>query len=406
MKELEKVTILKQDHFGDGLGKIDNELIFVKQGLEGEVVDVVITSEKNNFKRGKIEHILEASPLRQEAPCPYYGVCGGCQLQHENEEGQMHFKEAKIKEILSRYASYDGPIAPLKKGQSFHYRNKVVLKVKDHFLALSKEKTNELIPIKKCLLLPNKMNNLIEKIQVYLNESSPFQEIQIRINQKEEFLLAIQGNLELEKFLSVLKDFEVLQIEQNHKIIYQKSPFTMELLGFTFVLSSSSFFQVNREMTPILYQCVLDIVGEKKPKTLLDLYCGTGTLGLLASPYVDQVTGVEVVESAIQNAHQNKELNHRSNITFYKGKVEEVITSLPSFDFVIVDPPRKGLDAKTKKVLKQMRPKDICYVSCDPITLARDLNELQEFYKIDKVIPIDMFPNTYHVECVCALKLR
>ena len=403
MNEKKIVQILKQDHFGDGIAQGEDGLIFVERGLPQEQVEIHLTEKKKHFERGVIDEIKSCSSERVEPACPYFGRCGGCQLQHQSEEGQKHFKMQKVKELLMRYASYQGPIEPLKTGSHFHYRNKVILEVKDRKLCYHQGKSDQLVPIDYCLLLPVKMNSLIASLSTYLKKESAFQKIQIRMNEQDEFLLSIEGSFVPETLLSYLDEFKIKVLYKNQQIVYQSGPFEMKLFNQVFTLSDQSFFQVNSEMTSVLYEQVIEEVRKKKPKVLLDLYCGTGTLGLIASPYCSQVIGVEVVSSAIQNALLNKEQNQVSNITFYEGKVEDVIATLPRCDFVIVDPPRKGLDEKTKETLLRIQPDVICYVSCDPVTFARDLKTLTSIYTIEKITPIDLFPQTYHVECVGVL---
>lgn len=406
MKEKYQVQILKQDHFGNGIGKKEEKLIFVENALSGEVCDIEIIEDKKNFQRAKVIKRYQDSPNRVVPPCPYITKCGGCKLQHESYEAQLAWKESKIKELLTRYALYQGEIEPIKSLEPFAYRNKVTFKVLDHHLALTEENSNHLVKIEKCLLLPPAMNRLIVLVNDYLKGITPFQELQIRMNHREEFLVSIKGELEKEVLIKALAKEPIITIYQNHQIIYGSAYFFDEILGMKFFLSDTSFFQVNRNLTETLYQLVLDEVKKTKPTRLLDLYCGTGTLGLLASQYCTEVIGVEVVESAISDANKNKKVNNVKNITFYQGRVEDKIEELKESDFVIVDPPRRGLDEKTRKIIKKIAPKTICYVSCDPATLARDLKEFQGIYEIEKITPVDMFPNTPHVECVCVLKYK
>lgn len=406
MKETQLVTIIKQDHFGNGIAKVGEMFTFVTKALPGEVCEVEVVEKKKNFQRAKILELIQSSSERVKPVCPYYGVCGGCSLQHQDYSAQLQFKETKVKELLERFAGYTGKVEPIRGTKEFHYRNKVTLKVNDGKLSYCGEKSHDFISIQSCFLLPDKMNCFIKKLQEYLNQTIPFQEVQIRMNQKDEFLLSIEGRIDQELLLEMLKDFSVIVIYQNHQVIYGKDDFSDCILGMNFYLSDTSFFQVNRYQTETLYQLVLDEVKKFHPKKLLDLYCGTGTLGLLASRYCDEVIGVEVVESAVRNAIRNQKENGIENATFYLGKVEDKINDFSNSDFIIVDPPRRGLDEKTKKALLRLHPEVICYVSCDPVTLARDLKELQKKYTLQKVTPVDMFPNTYHVECVCLLKIH
>lgn len=404
--EKNQVLITKQDHFGNGITKIDGKLTFVEKALKDEVCEVEIDSCKKDYNRAHITNLLVRSIDRVNPPCPYYSVCGGCQLEHQTYRTSLVWKEEKVKELLARFANYHGPVEKIKETSDYGYRNKVTFKVKNRKLCFSKEKTNDLVEITQCLLLPSRMNELVQKINFYLKEGKEFLTIQIRMNQKEKFQIALEGSLDLEKFLSFVKDFSILSIYQNNHLVFGDDSYQDYIFGHSFYLSPKSFFQVNRNQIEVLYSLVLDEVKRIRPNKLLDLYCGVGTLGILASPYTDEVVGIEVVKDAIINANRNKEMNHISNITFYEAKVEDKIEELKEYDFWILDPPRKGLDSKTKEVLLSYLPKNVVYVSCDTVTLSRDLGGLSRAYEIKKVTPVDMFPQTYHVECVCVLNRR
>lgn len=401
-----QVTILKQYHFGNGIARVNGKTVFVDKALPNEVCEVEVNISKKDYLRAHIEDILVPSTDRITPPCPYYGICGGCSLQHQKYASSLLWKQEKVRELLSRYANYHGNTQRIKETSEYGYRNKVTFKVKNKKLCFSREKTNDLIFIDACLLLPTLMNQLISMIHAYLKEEKEFLSIQIRINKQDEFQIALEGDLNLEKFLSYVKDFKIASIYQNEKLVFGTPYYQDFIFDTPFYLSPKSFFQVNRNQIETLYQLVLDEVKAIRPKKLLDLYCGVGTLGILASPYALEVVGIEVVKDAVQNANRNKEINHVSNITFYEAKVEEKLEELKGYDFWILDPPRKGLDKKTKEILLSYLPEEIVYVSCDAITLARDLGELLVSYDIKKVMPVDMFPNTYHVECVCVLNRR
>ncbi len=173
-----------------------------------------------------------------------------------------------------------------------------------------------------------------------------------------------------------------------------------------FIISYSSFFQINRKLTKRLYDEVLKTVKNKKPNKVLDLYCGTGTIGIYISDFAKEIIGIDNNGSNILDANKNKKLNKVNNIEFICDKVENRIDTFKNIDLIIVDPPRAGLDNKTKEYLQKIKSKTIIYVSCDPVTLSRDLKELNESYIINYIKPFNMFPKTYHVECVCVLKLK
>ena len=191
------------------------------------------------------------------------------------------------------------------------------------------------------------------------------------------------------------------------KCIYGKSYIEEKLGDFIFEISPDSFFQVNSAQAKNLYDLVKKYANLKKTDSVLDLYCGTGTIGLYVSPYVHKVLGIEVNEQAIMDAKRNQKKNCIENVAFICGNVSQMLSTIKEYyDVIIVDPPRSGLDKETIRFLKSCGAKRIIYVSCDPVTLARDLNILSEVYGVLELTPVDMFPNTYHVECVCVLNRR
>ena len=186
----------------------------------------------------------------------------------------------------------------------------------------------------------------------------------------------------------------------------EKTNHTITIGTFQFHASIASFFQVNEKMIPTLYQQVIDTCKKEKPDKVLDLYCGTGTIGIMVSPYAKEVLGIELCKEAIEDARRNAQLNRIDNISFIEGKVEENLENLKDADLVILDPPRAGIMRQGIDDLLKIGAKTLVYVSCDPATLARDISLLSSKYEIEKVTPVDMFPNTYHVECVCVLKRK
>ena len=196
--------------------------------------------------------------------------------------------------------------------------------------------------------------------------------------------------------------FDVVYV--NDKLIIGST--MISLIGrFEFKVSPKSFFQVNGKLVENLYDEVLNYCIENKPKNVLDLYCGTGTIGIYISDVVNRVLGIDMSESSINNALDNRELNNIKNVEFVCSKVEDYIDKIiGKHDLVVVDPPRAGLDKKTVEYLKKISSNAIIYISCDPATMARDLSQLSDTYKIESIKPFNMFPKTYHVECVCVLK--
>ncbi|MEG2283216.1 MAG: class I SAM-dependent RNA methyltransferase [Bacilli bacterium] len=398
--------VISQDHYGFGIAKENQQIIFIKGALPKETVLALITGKKKGMIFSEVKEIKEASSERVMPRCKGYGVCGGCSLQHQNYLAQLSFKEEKVREILKKFANYEGDIEKIVSSKEWNYRNKVVFHVNNRKLCFYQDKTNISYQVDECLLLPDEMNALIIKINKYLKENKPFNDIMIRENKNGEMLISLTGELNKELFCKELSAFKIVGIIANKELIKGTDYIIDTLFNKKFLISNPSFYQVNRYQTEQLYEIVIDMVKDIKPKKVLDLYCGTGTIGILISSYVNEVVGVEVENSSIINANKNKELNKIENITFYLGKVEDKIESFKNYDFLIVDPPRAGLKKEVTDVIKKLKPLTIVYISCDPVTLARDINQLKEYYQVLKIKPVDMFPNTSHVECVCVMKLH
>ncbi len=402
-------TISKQDHFGDGITKVKDKLIFVKDALPQDKCKIVITDVKKTFCLAKIKKIIMPSPNRIEAICPYYGECGGCDLMHQNYEEQLVFKENKVRELLTRFAGVKNiQFTSFHHGEQFHYRNKVVFHGIESDLGFYKEKSRELVRIKQCLLLDPKINLVYDQISHYLahHEQEKIEELMIRKTSLDEVMVVVKGNIDKLEFLSYLQDLSLESIILNGQVLMGNPYITEQIFEMKFRILPEAFFQVNYKMMLDLYKIAVDYYQNKNYRRVLDLYCGTGTIGMLVSPYVEEVIGVEVVADAVKAARMNQELNHITNISFVQGKVEDYIDDFEQIDSILVDPPRSGLDTKTIKTILTLSPESIIYISCDPVTLSRDLKSLLNDYEIVDLQLVDMFPNTYHVETVVILEKK
>ncbi len=405
---MQTVTIIKQDHFGRGIAYLDGTLVFVEQGLPQELIDITLVKKNKKFSLAKIEKIHQASSERVQVPCPYAASCGGCDLLHQSYEGQKKFKMKKIEEIMHKYAHLSKELLrPILASPPFHYRNKATLHRQGNHVGFYKDKSHEVCPIANCLLVDDKINRVMQKLSEWMEKNPGFDEAMIRISPKyNETMIALHGTQDQEQVLAFWRD-QVDSLFYNGTCLFGTPVLHYDLLGKTFSVAPASFFQVNLFMTEVLYQVVIDMVKSVHAKKILDLYCGTGTISLLLSSYVDEVLGIEVVLDAVVDARRNQEENHIQNVQFICGKVEDHLDQITkTVDTVVVDPPRSGLDPSTIQSILQMQPKAIVYVSCDPMTLARDLSLLQKIYEVKELQPVDMFPNTHHVECVALLKLK
>ncbi len=395
------MKIEKLDHYGRGITRINNKICFVENALKDEDVLINITKETKKISEAEVKEYLKESINRVKPKCKYYNICGGCNISHLKDIEQEKFKEEKVREIITKFTKQKPLIKDICFDKSFNYRNKVTLHIKNNKLGFFKEKTNEIIDIDKCLLLDDKINDLITVLKEFIIKENSITKITIKLgNITEEIMLSIDGNVN--NYNDLIDKVDVLII--NNKVITEKNYIISMIGNKKYKVSKNSFFQVNKYITEKLYDEVRSIIEELNSKSVLDLYCGTGTIGIYVADLVNKVVGIEVVSDAIKDANYNKKLNKVNNITFIKGKVEEKINNInDNIDTVILDPPRSGLHKNVVETLKKLKPNNIIYVSCDPVTLARDINLLSDIYEISYIKPFDMFPNTYHVECVCAL---
>lgn len=392
--------VVKLDNFGRGITYINDKICFIENALPNEVVEIEIIEETKKYYLAKVVKYIERSPLRIEEECPYSSICGACNLNHICFNKENKFKLDKVKGIMEKYAGIDPSLV---KGIIYHdrnnYRNKITLHGKDNEIGLYKEKTNEIIPINSCLIVNPKINEIIKVLNSLPKEIS---EVIIKTsNDNSKVMVKITGNIDNIDLLKELCDVLIINDEyytDNHVI-------ETNIGNKKYIESIDSFFQVNNTLTKELYDEVLENVKDKSYSNVLDLYCGTGTIGIYISDYCNKIIGIDYNESNINDANKNKELNNLTNIEFINSKVEDKIDTFKDIDLVIVDPPRAGLDTKTKDYLKEINPEKIIYVSCDPITLARDIKDL-DTYKVNYIKVFNMFPRTYHVETVMILEKK
>lgn len=388
-----QVHIDRMDHFGNGIGNINGKIIFVKEALPGETVDVTITKDKKSFMEGTINTIIYKSSKRVEPFCKYFGVCGGCSLCHLNYENTLEYKKERVKNILSKF---DIPkINVIKNENDLYYRNKIELKIVDGKLGFYEKSTHNLIEIKECKVTKKSINKSFEFVKNMKLENA---NVTIRANYNDEVLIIIDSK-EKPVILNP-EDYKIVGIVLNDKCIYGQDNFMEKINNLFFTVSYNSFFQVNNYINLELFNLIKEnIIG----KTVLDLYSGVGTLSIVASKVVDKVYSIEVIANAVKNALINAKINKCDNINFILGKVEDKIGFInDKIDTIIVDPARAGLDKKTIEVINNICPQRIIYVSCDTQSLANNLVDLTN-YEIKKFYILDMFSYTYHIECFCIL---
>ena len=394
-----EVKIEKLDNFGRGITYINDKICFVENALPNETVKIEITKTKDNYQEAKVIDYVETSPTRIEEECPYSKICGGCQLNHICYNEENRFKQNKIKELLNKYVNEDIEISNIRYHNRNNYRNKITLHGIDGNLGLYQKESKKIIPIQECLLVNPKINEIIKILNI-INDN--IKEVTIKTsNNNKECLVNIKGTIkDIKPLLNICK---VLII--NNKYYTKDNDIETAINDKIYKESSNSFFQVNNTLTEELYNEVKNNITEND-KNILDLYCGTGTIGIYIGSNNKKIIGIDNNESNINDANNNKIINKELNIDFICDKVENIINKFSNIDVVILDPPRKGLDNKTKNILKEMYIKKIIYVSCDIYTLIRDINELKETYSIKKIIPFNMFPRTYHCESITVLERR
>lgn len=389
------VKIDKLAHNFKGIARVNDKVVFVDDVLPMEIVDVKIIKDKKRYSEGVSANIIERSNDRVDSICPYFKECGGCSTGYIKYDKALAYKKNIVKDIIKKYAGYDVDPEIISNYQEYKYRNKVTLRVLNGNLAYTKEGSNELVNINKCYLVNDNINNIID----ILNNVDLTGLSEVIIRGTDDIMVILYGDIDSYIIINELKG-KVSSIVLNDKVIYGNEYITINVGKYKYSIYPRSFFQVNTDMISKLYDKVLEYAGTSK--TLTDLYCGAGTIGIYLAKNFDTVKGIEINKAAIDSANLNKKINNINNISFECKNANEINDI--SSDIVVVDPPRNGLDKKTINTLLDSSSKKIVYVSCDPITLARDLNLLKGKYELKDITLFDMFPNTRHIETVCNLE--
>ena len=397
-----EVKIEKLDDFGRGICYIDNKVTFVPNTIPNDLVEIEITKESKNYNEGKLINILIPSKKRIEPKCPYFSKCGGCVLQNMNYKDTLEYKKQKVINIFKKNKLEINPIV-IENANYYNYRNKISLKVIDKKIGYYEPKSHSIVEIDSCLVASNSINKTIQSIKK-MNIINGL--VTIRCNKNDEILIIIKSKDKLNIDVDSIKEnIKLVGIVINNKLFYGEDFLYENINGIFYKISYDSFFQVN----PYIASKIFDIIKENinSNETVLDIYSGVGTLSLTASTVAKKVIGIEIVKNAVLNAIHNAKINKINNVDFLLNDATKAITKLNlSFDKVIVDPPRAGLSKIVIDTIKNIKPKEIIYVSCDPQTLVRDIKLLSDLYKINKFYIADMFSFSYHVESVCILKIN
>ena len=411
--EVYETEITGLENEGNGVCKIKGMVVFVPKTLIGEKVKVRIIEIKKNYARAKLIKILKKSENRIESKCPYYEECGGCNLRHQINNKNLEFKVNKVKTALEKVGKINTKVYDIiPSNKNDNYRNKASFKIENNKIGFYAEGTYRLIDIDYCLLLENEINECLRIIRTYLiNNQNNIKAITIKKgNALGDLLIDIYSTDDNDAGIInylINNESKIKTIIFNDKVLYGDGYIKQITNGFMFNCSSKSFFQVNNMQAEKLYSVAVSAANLSKEDTVLDLYSGTGTIASIISSYVKKVIGIEIVPDAVNDAKNNLEINNINNVSFICGDASKEIAKIKDkIDVIFVDPPRKGLDKLGINIMKKMRPKKIIYISCNPVTMARDLNYLNDTYDVKKVIPVDMFPNTSHCESITVLERR
>ena len=427
---------------GLGVARIDGQAVFVHRALRGEDCDVLLLKVLKNAAFGKAVKVHEPSSHRVEPDCPYYGKCGGCDFRHMDREEELYAKKTRVQDALRRIGGSDVQVEEILAGERLHYRNKSQFPIAaDGTVGFYKARSHQVIPVENCLLQKVDTNNVQLKFDRYIRlynvscydertRQGLLRHLYVRTNGAGEALVCIFANgRELPheaELVALLRETSprivgvVLGVNtqptgailgKEYRTLWGTDVLTDELCGLTFRLSVPSFYQVNREMAEVLYDKAVEFAALTGTETVLDLYCGAGTITQVMARHAGRVIGAEIVPEAIEDAKANAERNGVENVEFFCGDASAVAADFAAKglrpDVICVDPPRKGLAPEVVRAAAQMAPRRIVYVSCDPATLARDVKLFAaEGYGAVRAAAVDMFPGTANVESVVALERR
>lgn len=393
-----QVKIIRLDDYGRGICYLNDKITFVPNTCIADIVEIEIVKETKKYNIGRVKKVISSS--RKTSFCPYSSFCGGCNLSLMTYDDTLNFKKQKLEHIFKKFCNLDKDIPIIASPKNLEYRNKITLHVKDGIVGFYKENSNEIITIAECKLVPFKVNELIKIIPSFNIKNG---DIIIRNNYNMEMLVNFITNDKL--VIPNLTNFKIVGILQNNQILKGEDFFIERLNNMFFKVSYDAFFQINLGVTEKLFALLINFAS--KNKIVLDLFCGTGTLGLTIAPFSKKVYGIEINKNATINATLNAKINGLNNCYYLCGDANKLISKInDKIDLVIIDPPRSGMSKEGLNLLKKVGAKDIIYIACDPITLARDINDLKDEYAVKTIIGLDMFPFTYHVETLTVLEKR
>ena len=425
---------------GLGIVRLDGAVVFVPRAVRGEEIDLKITKVMKTAAAGEIVKIRKASPERTKPECPYYGRCGGCDFQHMSYTEELWAKRQRVQDALTRLGGTGLEVEEILGAKDpAHYRNKSQYPVgASGDIGFFQARTHKVVPIDRCMIQAEVSDRTAGAVREWMRkykvsaydertEKGLVRHVYVRVNQKGQSLCCVVVNgkqvprePELAAFIQAAAPKTVgvvlntntrkgnVILGDKYRTIWGQNFLMDTLCGLEFKLSVPSFYQVNRDQAEVLYGKALEFAGLTGEETVLDLYCGTGTITLCLAKQTKKAIGAEIVEPAIRDARENAERNGVKNVEFFCGDSADIAEKLEREglkpDVITVDPPRKGLAPEVIASVAGMEPKKVVYVSCDPATLGRDIKLFAGFgYRAVRACAVDMFPGTRHVESVVLL---
>lgn len=448
--KLVEINIVDLAFDGKSVGHLDGKVCFLKGGLPGEKVLAEITSEKRRFNNGIVRDIINKSDKRINAVCSHFGHCGGCTWQDLDYSDQLYYKEKQVNDCIERI----GNLGTVKihdiigSDDIFYYRNKMeysfhTAENDDFTLGLHvRGEFDDIFNLNECHISSEHDEKIVKWFREYVKKNNisvydvknhggymRFLMLRTTSNTSQLMVNIVTNYGDFPNFEKMVNELtsefpQITTIVHNQNgqksniaigeienIFYGPGYIEEKIFDSTFRIKANSFFQTNTKQAQKLYQTGFDMLKPENNDRILDLYCGTGTIGILIAPMVSDVVGVELVSDAVSSARENALINNIENITFYEGFVKDFLREYNNskiyFDTIIVDPPRAGLNPKALKKLLKMKPKKILYISCNPATFARDAKIIVENgYILPELKPIDMFPHTMHIELASVFYLE
>lgn len=459
---LENIKLTSAGAKGVAVGKTEEgKTVLVSGAVPGDVVNARVKKAKSKYFEAEAVEILERSPDRVEPKCIHFGVCGGCKWQNLSYEKQLDFKESEVVNNIRRIGGVDGfeTLPILGSDEQYFYRNKMEFSFSDsRWLTLDEVNSTEniddknalgfhipgmwskILDLKECWLQEDPSNGIRLAVKQYAEENNLeffdvknqegfLRTLMMRQTSQGDWMVLFQLYREEKENREKLFEFLLLKFPQIKTLVYAINPkqndsiydldvqtyfgegFLMEEMdGLKFKIGPKSFFQTNYKQALNLYRKTLEFADLKGDEVVYDLYTGTGTIAQYVARNAKQVIGIESVQEAIDAATEHATLNGLTNCTFYCGDMKEVFTeefleNHPKADVLITDPPRDGMHQKVVEQILKLAPERIVYVSCNSATQARDLALMQDMYRVVKILPVDMFPQTHHVENIALLEL-